>query len=113
MSKLKAFWIWLKPRWYLPAMILLFALGWLWSRRNRECGTPMAQIKLELAAIDAAGAAKAKELELGALKARVWVEANYQAEKNALNAAQAKQAEELRGDPAKLAAFLVRAGSGK
>lgn len=113
MTKLKAFWEWLKRYWKIPLFILAVVLGWLLFRRSRVKGTPLKQTQVELEALEAEGRVRAKEAELGAAKAREWVEANYQAEKAALNDAQLKQAEELRNDPAKLAAFLVRTGSGR
>lgn len=113
MTKLQAFWTWLKANWKIPLILLGLIIGWLLFRRYRERGTPLKQTKVEIQAIEAAGLAQAKEAELGAAQAKAWVEANYQAQLNALNDAQKEQARELQDNPSKLAAFLVRAGSGQ
>lgn len=111
MAKLKAAWVWLSRHWYIPLFVLGVVLGWMLSGGRRQKGTPLAQTKRELAAIEAARRAREKELELGTQKAKEWVEASYQAEIHALNMAQKSEAYGLRSDPAKLAAYLVRAGS--
>ena len=110
MTRLQAFWTWIKPRWYIPLFVLGVILGWVLFGKRRERGTPLAQTKVELQAIEAAGQVKNKVAELGAEKAKAWVEANYQAQLTALDTKQKAQAEELKNDPPKLAAFLVRAG---
>jgi hypothetical protein len=112
-TKVKAFWTWTKQNWKIPVIIVGIILGWLLFRSRREKGTPLAQTKVELQALEAAGQARAKEAELGAAQARAWVEVRYQVELKALDNKKAAQAKELRDDPAKLAAFLVRAGSGQ
>jgi hypothetical protein len=112
-ARLKAFWGWLKKYWAVPLIILGIIGGWLLFRKRREKGTPIVQTKVELQAIDAAGQARLKEAELGAEKAKAWVEAQYQSELQALNQSQKEQADALRDNPAELAKFLVRAGSGQ
>ena len=74
MTKVKAFWAWLKQNWKIPVIIVGIILGWLLFRSRREKGTPLAQTKVELQALEAAGQARAKEAELGAAQARAWVE---------------------------------------
>jgi ABC-type transport system involved in cytochrome bd biosynthesis fused ATPase/permease subunit len=112
-SALKRAWEWLKGHWYVPFFCLSMILGWLIFRKSRDRGTPIAQTRTELKAIEAESNARKAIAELGAAQARALVEANYQAELQKLTDIQKKEVEVLRDDPAKLAAYLVRAGSGK
>jgi len=111
-SKFTNFWNWLKLHWKIPFLFLSIILAWLLFRKYRK-QTPIKQTKIELQAIEAAGQARAKELEVGAAQAKAWVELNYFAQLNALTQEQKEQADELRNNPAKLAAFLVRIASDK
>lgn len=111
MSKLIAFWNWVKKYWKVPLIIGGIVLGWLLFRKFRGKGTPIKQTKTELAVIDATSEVRAKEAELGATEARKFVEAKYANEIKALDEKQRLEAGALRANPAKLAEFLVRAGS--
>ena len=104
---------WLRTYWYFPlavaGVLVAFALFGAWRRRDM---TPIRAIRAELDVATAAGEARKLEAELGAARASAEVVRKYHKSINALDQRQAKQAEALKDDPAKLAAFLVRAGSG-
>lgn len=95
--------------WYIPFLILGAILAWIVFRdRNR---TPIAATKRELKAIDAGRRAKEMEARYGTEAAKAKVKSEYQAALAALDGKKAAKAKELENDPAKLARFLVRAGS--
>lgn len=93
--------------WYVPLFILLVILGWVLFRRK---GTPVAQTKAELAAIEAGRVAREIQAREGVEAAKRHLVDQYTAELAALDEKQQEKARELRDDPAKLARFLVRAG---
>jgi len=112
MTSFQKFWKWLQAHWYIPIFLIGVILGWMFFRRSRDRGTPIAQTKTELRAIEAeAQAAKLIET-VGAERAKALVKEQYQKELDALDAKQKAEAKELEDDPQKLAKFLVRAAGG-
>lgn len=109
---MKAFLHWVRTYWYIPAAVAGIVLTWFLFRDRRRRGTPIAQTLLEVKVAAAKGEARKLKAELGAERAATAVADRYHRELVSLNADQHKQAEELKDDPAKLAAFLVRAGAG-
>ena len=99
----------LKDYWYIPLFVIALVLGWVVFRRRG--GTPIAQIKRELDAIEAQRHARELVARLGADKARVRVIVRHREAMEALDEKQRVQAESLRADPVKLAKFLTKAGS--
>lgn len=98
---------WLADHWYIPLGVLLIGILWGIFRRREN---PARWVRTELAAIDAQTEARKLKAQLGTEAAASVLEDQYRAELDALDAAQAAQAKELRHDPEKLAKFLVRAG---
>jgi hypothetical protein len=70
-------------------------------------------LKNEIRAIKAEADVQKLKATLGAEQARAKVEADHAETLQKLDEKQKKQADELKQDPAKLAAFLVRAGKAK
>jgi len=101
-------WNFIRRYWYIPVFIIAVVLGWVVFRKR---GTPFAQTKVELKAIQAGAQAEEWKARFGAGLAQKQVEETYAAEKKALDEKQAAQAEALKDDPVALAKFLVRAGS--
>ena len=105
----QTFWTWLQGHWYIPIFIIGVLLGWLFFGRSRARGTPLAQTKTELRAIEAEAQAAKLVKTIGAERAKVLVKEQYQRELGVLDAKQKAEAKELEDDPQKLAKFLVRA----
>ena len=99
----------IKDFWYIPFFILALILGWVLFRGRR--GTPLAQTKAELEAIEAGRLAREMQARLGAEAARKNLEVQYSQQLKALDDEQAAKAAKLRDNPQALARFLVRAGS--
>jgi len=102
---------WLRQYWYIPFVALGAALSYVFLMRRGA--TPMSQTKAELEAIKMASNIGKIEALLGAEKARDVVEHEYRETLQKLDEDQQKKAKELRDDPAKLAKFLVRAGTAR
>ena len=107
MPTVKEIWEWLKPRWWIPLFFLAVAIGWILRPRK----TPIAQTKVELAAIEEAGKVKKMEATLGAEIAKAQLRDKFTITIAQFNEQQAQQAKQLEDDPAELAKFLVRAAS--
>lgn len=101
---------WLKDYWYIPLLVLTSILLWVVFRRR---GTPIAQTKAELQAIEAGRLAREIQEREGLDAAKRHLAAEHADELNALDEKQQAKAKELRDDPQALAKFLVRAGSRK
>ena len=99
--------VFLKRYWYIPLILIVSLLGWIFFRRR---GTPLAVTMAEIGAIDAEKRAEEAIAREGAAKALLQVEQEYAAKLQKLNEKQKKQAKELRDDPAKLAKFLFKVG---
>jgi predicted Holliday junction resolvase-like endonuclease len=97
---------WLKYLW-LPVSIAFGVLAWILFRERTTKQIP--DPKVEIRAIRAEVEAKKLEIELGKEKALQKIEEQYQAEREKLTESQQKRAEELRSNPDRLAAFLIRA----
>ncbi len=111
--------LFIKKHWKLLLTLFsfaaLFIAGFVASRLGVKDLIPMPSapdMKNEIRAIQAEAEVKKIEAKLGHEHAVQKVEEEHAEALAALDAAQKKQAEELRADPSKLAAFLVRAGKG-
>lgn len=108
MKALKRALRWVGDYYYIPLMVLALILGWVVFRRR---GTPLAQTKAELDAIEAGRRAREMEARLGTERAKAKLLEEYNEQVEALDERQAAKAKELADDPQALAKFLVRAGS--
>lgn len=108
MGTLLSVWTWLKKYWYIPVFVIVSIIVWLFFRRS---GMPLEQVLTEIKAIQAKADVDKMKAEIGTEQAKVKVTEQYHEELKALDEKQAKQAKEFENDPAKLAKFLVRAGS--
>lgn len=102
--------LWLWDRWYLIALVVgaVFAFVWL---RGRSLSDLLAKLDLESKVLAAKGEARKAEVKVGAAQAKAEVEQKYKNELVRLSDEEKAEAERLKDDPAKLAEFLVRAGS--
>jgi len=110
MGTLKKIGAWLKKYWYIPLFILASILTWMLFRRRT---TPFKQTVAEVKAIQAEAETKKLKEIVGTQKAKELIEEKYQEDIKKLDEKQKEEAKELRDDPAKLAKFLVRAGSSR
>jgi hypothetical protein len=95
---------------FIALTILAFVLN---KRGQKGIEVPAApDIVTEMKAVKAEANVQKLQAELGADHARAQVEADHAAAIAKLDADQKQQADDLKNDPAKLAAFLVRAGKG-
>jgi len=99
---------WVRSYWYIPFFFLAVILGAVLFRRR---GTPLAQTRAELDAIEAGRRARELETRLGTERAKAKLLDEYHEQVEALDERQAAKAKELGDDPQALAKFLVRAGS--
>lgn len=93
----------------MPLFILWTILLWVIFRDKK--GTPIEQTKRELDAIEAGRKSQEMEARYGTEVAKASLKRHYREELAALEGKQAAKAKELEKNPAKLARFLVRAGS--
>lgn len=88
-------------------LIPLLVAGILWAMWRRK--SPAKLVAREFAVLDAVADAKLRAVKQGADLARANVELQHKESLEKLTDDQKKQAAALRSDPARLAAFLVRA----
>lgn len=105
---MRKLWQFLKDYYYIPLFVLAVILGAVLFRKR---GTPMAQTRAELEAIEAGRRAREMEARLGTERAKAKLLDEYHEQVEALDAKQAAKAKELEANPQALAKFLVRAGS--
>ena len=94
--------MWRKVLWILPLLLVAGLL--LFLRRN-----PARFLRIELKAIDAAAKARKYVVKQNADVARAHVELEHKQAIEELSYEQRTKADRLRGDPVRLAKFLVRA----
>ena len=108
--------LWIKTHLKIILAVLgglsLILVGFLLNRKGAPVIQPPAlpDIKNEIRAINAEAKAAKMVADLGAARAIAHVEEEHRASLQKLDDVQKQQAEQLRGDPAKLAAWLVRVG---
>jgi hypothetical protein len=97
-------WGWVALFAFLVVVLFVITFG----RKNK-----LQDVKTEIDAARAEADAEKMQASLDLTSAAVLVEKQYQAQLKALSDRELIQAAELRKDPKKLAAFLVRAGAKK
>jgi hypothetical protein len=97
-------------RWYhwIGLVALAVVLGIVWFLTAGRGPNPAEKIRKELEAIDAKNAVKRLQTKVNTERALAYVDTVYEAELAAMDAARKARAGELRHDPAKLAAFIIR-----
>lgn len=100
---------WLRTYWYIPFFLLLSVLGYIIFIKQDV--TPLVQTIKELEVLKAGREVENLTIEIGAEKAKYYVEDKYKKELKQLTDKQRKQSEELLHDPVKRAKFLVRAAA--
>ncbi len=101
---------WLRKYWWVPLFFLATILAWVIFRKR---GTPVAQTKVELAAIEAGRLAREIQEREGLDAAKGHLAAEHADALANLDKKQQAKAKELRDDPQALAKYLVRVGSRK
>lgn len=97
-------------RWYhwIGLVALSIVLGIVWLLTAGRGPDPTKRIRKELEAIDAETAVKRLQTKVDTEWALNYVDYVYEAELVEMDAARKARAAELRRDPAKLAAYIVR-----
>jgi hypothetical protein len=100
-------------RWYhwlwLPIVVIVAVLAFVLGRRNMDLSST---ISTEMDVMQARAEAKKVAATLGAVRAAEEIERAHAATLAKLDTEARDEATRLRSDPAALAAYLVRAGSG-
>ena len=97
-------------KWYhwVGICVLFAVVLLLWLMTGGKGPNPMVVAQREIDVVNAKADAKKAKAELGYEKAVAHVQAKYAEDIEAMDAARRKRADEISGDPAKLAAFIVR-----